>query len=193
MSYNVIYWQQINGAMDTEMWWNSPKWPWPKTKLPSCATSMNICNIYIYICLLYMYTVSMYLCIYVTYLCIYVSMYLYIYVSMYLCLSVCMYMNMCKGINISPKKKLILPPLDLFVTFSIGSCKGFFITGTLPYQKNCQGWWLHPPTEAAIKIWTILSVHSVQPACVHVMGTRFAGDTVVSSLGFHLARHPLVI
>ena len=145
MSYNVIYWQQINGAMDTEMWWNSPKWPWPKTKLPSCATSMNICNIYI--CLLYMYTVSMYLCIYVTYLCIYVSIYLCIYVSM----SVCMYMNMCKGINISQKKKLILPPLDLFVTFSIGSCKGFFITGTLPYQKNCQGWWLHPPPKRQLR------------------------------------------
>jgi hypothetical protein len=129
MSYNVIYWQQINGAMDTEMWWNSPKWPWPKTKLPSCATSMNICNIYI--CLLYMYTVSMYLCIYVTYLCIYVSMYLYIYVSMYLCLSVCMYMNMCKGINISPKKNLYflhwiclwLSPLDLAKVFlSLARC-----------------------------------------------------------------------
>ena len=190
MSYNVIYWQQINGAMDTEMWWNSPKWPWPKTKLPSCATvyssvSMNICNIYIYVFIIHVYRiyVSMYLCIYVSmYLCIYVSMYLCIYVSMYLCLSVCMYINMCKGINIS--QKLILPPLDLFVTFSIGSCKGWdHLARCVP--PFLSGLMVAPPTEAAIKIWTILSVHSVQPACVHVMGTRFAGDICEATrLGF---------
>ena len=90
-----------------------------------------------------MYTVSMYLCIYVSmYLCIYVSMYLCIYVSMYLCLSVYIYiyMNMCKGINISQKKN-ILPPLDLSVTFSIGSCKGFFVTwhAALPFFFRADG------------------------------------------------------
>ena len=176
--------------MDTEMWWNSPKWPWLKTKLPSCATvyssvSMNICNIYIckYIYIYIYYTCIPYLCIYVSmYLCIYVSMYLCIYVSMYLCIYVCLYIYIyiwtCVKASTSAKKNIYflhwiclwLSPLDL--------AKVFLSPGTLPYHFF-SGLMVAPPTEAAIKIWTILSVHSVQPACVHVMGTRFAGDTCI--------------